>query len=852
MSHRLYLYNLTQVPEQAVAPTSELPLLAAYGQNDDAALMMMEWGYELPPFCYPLFAGGISIAPPVYNGTEGGLYAPAAPGKQAFLDFYAFLEKHADTLIDNKDAFENAKKKLLRFFENKVVHPWFHLDAWDVFNMADDGAEGNHTAQAEELKLLIEQTNTLIRKAIEADNPALLDEWPPNAASGYRMAFKQLINDEVFNYGWEVIESAVMGDYTGLEVFVDNGLQGLRDEEDNIVLPAEFTEIFEYPIGEELCLVLHQSGKYGYVNRAGELVIPCQYDDAFDFSSGFSHIVLAGKAGIIDEHGNAVIPAVYDDVHVLKYGVFAVKKGGEWALMGEQETLLLPFQIAEDVGIDDTGLIYFFFKAEKEIWYYSDTFHFLLKGLTDNIETAAGCYLITLKKEMGLLSTAGEQLIPFAEQTIRYDYLLDAFIVQTPKGSGLFHAEQGWLLPAESDNVYALRANPGENGERLAVVQQQGSAGLFAVAATSGWVATPQYKDFLFLKDNYVGYKTKEGAWGMMDYTGKVLTPASYDSINGKENCLTYGTAIAFKGHDIFLIQGDGSARPLSAQEIVDEMSVYPEGFFTKEQLKALRKALPAAEQALGEYELGNAALDEGRYDDAIRHFELAVSLHCFEAITNLGYLYEHVDGYTNLEKAAALYKKAAELGERYAMKNAGLMYQHGRGVEADYKQAEYWYRCAIDQGNENAAVALADLCYYAEYGMQDHERALELYQTALDNGDDDVACNIGNIYEVKKDYKNAVKYYKQAAKKGDTFAKWRLGCFYTDGTGVKRDPEKAMELYQEAVAALPDVHVDIAILHTADPYFDPAEVKRRLYLAKDAGVATADEYIDKFKHLWK
>ncbi|SHK83065.1 TPR repeat [Chitinophaga jiangningensis] len=851
MSHRLYLYNLEKVPEQAGATASNLPL-AAYGNTDEQVLMMMEWGYELPPFFYPLFAGGITIAPPVYNGSEGGLYAPAAPGKEAFADFYNFLEKHADTLMYNKDAFENAKKKLLRFFETKVTHAWFHLDAWDVFNMSDDGAEGNHTAQAEDLKLIIEQTNTIIRKAIAADNPDLLNEWPPITNSGYHAEFKQLLNDEGFNYGWAVIESALMGDYTGLEIFMENGLQGLKNEEGNIVLPAEFTEIFEYPIGEELALVLHQSGKYGYVNRAGELVIPCIYEDAYDFANGFSHIVTDGKAGVIDERGHATIPAVYDNVHVLKYGVFAVKKGGEWALMGEQETLLLPFQTAEDVGIDDSGLIYFFFKIEKEIWYYSDTFHFLLKGLSDNIETEGGCYLFTMKSQMGLLSNTGEQLIPFAEQTIRYDYPLDAFIVQAKTGFGLYHATQGWLLPATAENIYALQANPGEHGERLAVVQQGGNSGLYAIAADSRWVATPQYKGFIFLKDNYVGYKNSEGKWGILDYAGNRISEPVYDSVNGKENCLTYGIAITFNSDAILLIQGDGNVRPLSAREVVDEMSVYPESFYTKDQLKALRKALPLAEQALNEHALGSTALDEGRSEDAIRHFELAASLHCFEAITDLGYLYEYADGYTNTGKAFELYKTAATLGERYAMKNLGLMYQYGRGTAPDYQQAAYWFEQAIAHDNEDAVEALADLYYYETYGMLDNERALELYQTALDNGNEEVASKIGNIYEIKGDIKNAITYYKQAAKSGNTFAKWRLGCFYTDGNGVKRDLHKAMALYQEAVADLPDVHVDIAILYAADPYFDPAEAKRHLELAKEAGVDTADEYIDKFKHLWK
>ena len=42
---------------------------------------------------------------------------------------------------------------------------------------------------------------------------------------------------------------------------------------------------------------------YGFVNEAGEEVIPLQYDDASSFSDGLAHAYIKNKCGLIDKTG---------------------------------------------------------------------------------------------------------------------------------------------------------------------------------------------------------------------------------------------------------------------------------------------------------------------------------------------------------------------------------------------------------------------------------------------------------------------------------------------------------------------------------------------------------------------
>ena len=47
--------------------------------------------------------------------------------------------------------------------------------------------------------------------------------------------------------------------------------------------------------------------------------------------------------------------------------------------------------------------------------------------------------------------------------------------------------------------------------------------------------------------------------------------------------------------------------------------------------------------------------------------------------------------------------KLAAEQGDEFAQSDLGDMYENGKGVLQDYKEAVKWYRLAAEQGDEFA-----------------------------------------------------------------------------------------------------------------------------------------------------
>ena len=94
-------------------------------------------------------------------------------------------------------------------------------------------------------------------------------------------------------------------------------------------------------------------------------------------------------------------------------------------------------------------------------------------------------------------------------------------------------------------------------------------------------------------------------------------------------------------------------------------------------------------------------------------------------------------------------WKILADQGNVEAQVNLGLMYDNGRGVDQDYKQAVKWYQLAADQGNALAQNNLG-LMYDSGRGVaQDYKMAHMYYNIGAANGSDSGRKNRDEIAKI-------------------------------------------------------------------------------------------------------
>jgi TPR repeat protein len=76
-------------------------------------------------------------------------------------------------------------------------------------------------------------------------------------------------------------------------------------------------------------------------------------------------------------------------------------------------------------------------------------------------------------------------------------------------------------------------------------------------------------------------------------------------------------------------------------------------------------------------------------------------------------------------------------------------------------------------------------------------------YETKAEKGDAEAQFNLGFCYDdgrgVKKDYAEAVKWYRKAAEQNFAPAQFNLGYSYVNGQGVRKDKAEAVKWFRKA-----------------------------------------------------
>ncbi|SPV13878.1 Uncharacterised protein [Burkholderia cepacia] len=330
MAHRMYMFNLQDI-----------------GPADTPCLNMVEWNYDFPTVLSPLLAVAPFLARNRCNdtGNDDGIYAEAEGGKVLMARLYAFLERHADRLIDDLDAFREAKRKILAFLGNRAVHRYFHLNGWDVFNLSAEP----HVELARALLARIERDNATIERAIETDDPAVLDQCE-GLAEEEVTSFRELINQDHYDYGWEPLTSIY---YEQVEVFEQDGQMGVMAITGEVLVPPRYDEI-GFDTWMEVAVV-RQGDRYGHIDSQGKEITPVQYERVWAFWRGeYARVLHDGKFGVVDRNGVQVIPCRYAALAVLQHSrsrCWAACENERWGVLDASAQWRLP---AEYESIDDS------------------------------------------------------------------------------------------------------------------------------------------------------------------------------------------------------------------------------------------------------------------------------------------------------------------------------------------------------------------------------------------------------------------------------------------------------------------------------------------------------------------
>ena len=172
------------------------------------------------------------------------------------------------------------------------------------------------------------------------------------------------------------------------------------------------------------------------------------------------------------------------------------------------------------------------------------------------------------------------------------------------------------------------------------------------------------------------------------------------------------------------------------------------------------------------------------------------------DAMERLAMAYLNGDDDTDEDPAKAYYwfVKCAEAGNDQAMFNVGLFTAKGFGTERDFAKAAEWMKKAADAGDEDAE-ACAEEYQKLSDAVDKANKGDAQAQADLAGGLMKLGGSLDQAGELK-DYEESVMWAEKAVAQGNADGYWTLALAYHHGRGVKRDINKAIELYQQGALA--------------------------------------------------
>ena len=282
-------------------------------------------------------------------------------------------------------------------------------------------------------------------------------------------------------------------------------------------------------------LIVRHLGKYGLIDKAGEMVIQPEYDYLEILEN--QDYVKVGKDdsyGVLDVTGKIVLPVEYDYIGKMSEDLIVAKRGSVYGCFDKTGTLVVPMEydeIREFVGGMARIRIY------GKLGFINASGDVVVAPFSDEVENfSEGCCLVTMRNKVGLVNLQGDWIAaPMYEDggsfSAGYAYLAQ-------KGKyGYIDKSGEFVIPMKYSKAKSF--NP---INKLACVAEGDKWGV--IDLKGHYVVPPEYNNVTLSIDGYICVE-KDGKSGIFTSEGRMLYPVECDKIDCDENTMLFRHGVA-------------------------------------------------------------------------------------------------------------------------------------------------------------------------------------------------------------------------------------------------------------------------------------------------------------------
>jgi hypothetical protein len=214
-------------------------------------------------------------------------------------------------------------------------------------------------------------------------------------------------------------------------------------------LQEQYEEASFYRYNDSLFVVgvKDSTGKFGFVDDEGGIIIPIEFDEvltyshgrngneeSYDYATPYGIVLRKGdKWGYLTLKGDTILPFEYDQIGtehgfwLIDEGLLAVKKNDKWGMVNEKGELVIDFKY-DCLGLDDCvayfdhGLLGFYDKKWK-VGYLDTKGKVIIKpgSFTEPIHLGEGYFQVFKKDRYGVINPEGKVIVPAKYDTVEPD-----------------------------------------------------------------------------------------------------------------------------------------------------------------------------------------------------------------------------------------------------------------------------------------------------------------------------------------------------------------------------------------------------------------------------------------------
>lgn len=405
----------------------------------------------------------------------------------------------------------------------------------------------------------------------------------------------------------------------------------------------------------------------GYLDEQGQVAIPAQYEEAYDFEGGFAFVKKDGQYHLIQKDGTVI------------------KTIGKWLPISGSEPHMFNSSYQPDKGFT---LVQNIENESYSMGLIDAKGNTVIEPSWQSLSFPVNGIMVAQKGEKyGLIRTDGSIVAPIEHQYL-YQIGADRYLIQQSEDTYSVMDQTGKIIiPAQYSNI--------SMGPSNTFIAYQGEG--VGLLDNNGKVVVPMEYNYLHHSQNYLIASKGEGKTGIISTTNQVLLPLEYDNIE----VVAAGRFLADKNGKRGLIDDKGKVL------LPFEFDVAAYGGDDHEYMEAMEKPFHII--------LLNKNGQGWLYDINGKKISEKKWLYCgFPDVFGLTYATDINGRESYIGPDGTIYAKDAPL-KKVTVNNVQALFDAiGNDVEITLEDGQY------DLSKANGGTAFADIYDFSEYKMED------------------------------------------------------------------------------------------------------------------------------------